>query len=260
MEEDETSSGGNNLLGALRPSDFGLLKPHLRRIDRPARAVLYEPGDDVRHVYFPCGQTLISFMVVLEDGRPVETTPIGREGAVGGIVSHGRLPAFARAVVQIGGPVLRLDIAELERAKETSPTLRNLFARYADCLLAQVFQSVACNAAHSIEQRTAKWLVGALDRTGGDDIKLTQEQLAGMLAVGRSYIGRVLQQLRQNGAVEPCRGRLVIRDLPRLRAMSCGCDQTVRRHFDEVLSGVYPTGNEVAGHGVVVTNGPLFRP
>jgi len=42
--------------------------------------------------------------------------------------------------------------------------------------------------------------------------------------------------------------------------MSCGCDQTVRGHFDAVLAGVYPTGNEVAGHGMVITNGPMFRP
>ncbi len=256
----EPSSGGNNLLGALRPADFALLRNALRRLDRPAGAVLYEPGDDVRHVYFPCGPTLISFMVLLADGRPVEVTTIGREGAVGGIVSQGRLPAYARAVVQLGGPLLRLDTAELERAKEASPALRHLFARYADCLLAQVFQSVACNAAHSIEQRTAKWLIAALDRTGEDSVRLTQEQLASMLAVGRSYISRVVQHLADAGAIEPKRGRLIIRDGQRLRSMSCGCHGVVRRHFDDVLGGVYPTGNEIAGGGAIITNGPSFRP
>lgn len=256
----EVSSGGNNLLGALRPADFGLLRAHLRRIDRPAGTVLYEPGDDVRHVYFPCGPTLASFMVPLEDGRLVEITTIGREGAVGGIVSEGRLPAFARAVVQMGGALLRLDCAELDRAKAASPPLRNLFARYADGLLAQVFQSVACNAAHSIEQRTAKWLLAALDRTGDENLHLTQEQLAAMLAVGRPYISRVIRQMREAGAVEPRRGLLRIRDVGRLRAMSCGCHEAVRRHFDDVLGGVYPNGNEVAGHGMVITNGPSFRP
>lgn len=254
------SSGGNNLLGALRPADFALLRAHLKRTDRPAGAVLYEPGDDVRHVYFPCGQALVSFMVLLEDGRQVEITSIGREGAVGGIVSQGRLPAFARAVVQMEGPLLRLDSGELERAKETSPPLRHLFARYADCLLAQVFQSVACNGTHSIDQRTAKWLLAAHDRTGDDTLRLTQEQLASMLAVGRPYISRVLGEMKEAGAVEPRRGRIHIRDPERLRALCCGCHRAVRRHFDDVLSGVYPRGNEVAGHGMVITNGPSFRP
>ena len=254
------SSGGNNLLGALRPADFALLRAHLKRIDRPASGVLYEPGDDVRHVYFPCGQTLVSFMVLLEDGRQVEITSIGREGAVGGIVSQGRLPAFARAVVQMEGPLLRLDSGELERAKDISPPLRNLFARYADCLLAQVFQSVACNATHSIDQRTAKWLLAAHDRTGDETLRLTQEQLAAMLAVGRPYISRVLGEMKAAGAIEPRRGRIRITDSERLRGLCCGCHQAVRRHFDDVLSGVYPRANEVAGHGMVITNGPSFRP
>lgn len=259
----EPSSGGNNLLGALRPEDFALLRGHLRRLDRPAGAVLYEPGDDVRQIYFPCGPTLVSFMVLLGDGRPVEVTPVGREGAVGGIVSQGRLPAFARAVVQNAGPLLRIDVSEVERAKSASPALRNLFARYADCLLAQIFQSVACNAAHSIEQRTAKWLLAAADRTGEPSIRLTHEQLAGMLGVGRSYISRVLQDLRSAGAVEPTRGRLAIRDMHKLSAMSCGCHAAVRQHFHDVLRGVYPTGNEIAGGGgsaSLITNGPSFRP
>ncbi|MCB4767494.1 Crp/Fnr family transcriptional regulator [Ancylobacter sp. Lp-2] len=239
---------GNNLLAAVRDVDFALLRSHLMRLERPAGTVLYEPGDDVRTVYFPCGPTLISFMVMLEDGRPAEVGMVGREGAVGGIVSQGRLPAYCRAQVQIGGPLLRLDSADLERAKDQSGMLRHLFARYADCLLAQIFQSVACNAAHSIEQRTAKWLIGAMERSGDANVRLTQEQLAAMLAVGRSYVGRVLHVLRAAGAVDTRRGRLVVKDAVRLRQASCDCSEAVRRHFDEVLSGVYPSV-DFAGHG-----------
>ena len=99
-----------------------------------------------------------------------------------------------------------MQIADLEKAKQQSPTLGNLFSRYADCLAAQIFQAGACNAAHSIEQRTAKWLISAVERTGGPDIPLTQEQLAVMLAVGRSYISRVLRILKQRGILEFRRG------------------------------------------------------
>lgn len=242
----------NNLLSALRETDFALLRPHLMRLDRPAGAVLYEPGDDVRTVYFPCGPALVSFMVMMEDGRPAEVGMVGREGAVGGIVSQGRLPAYCRAAVQIGGAFLRLDGAELERAKDQSLTLRHLFARYADCLLAQIFQSVACNAAHSIEQRTAKWLLGAVDRAGDDDLILTQEQLATILSVGRPYLSRVLHDLRDTGAIEMRRGRLMVTDANRLSGISCDCARAVRRHFDEVLSGVYPNGEPAPGDGMRV--------
>ena len=113
-----------------------------------------------------------------EDGRDVETILIGREGAVGGIVSQGFLPAYTRIMVKFAGPFVRLPVGKLDAAKESS-TMRNIFARYADCMLAQIFQSTACNAIHSIEQRTAKWIISAMERTDGDDVvPLTHEQLA----------------------------------------------------------------------------------
>ena len=243
--DNPAAESGNNLLRALRPADAAILNPLLEPWIGGRDQVIYEPGDPVQNVYFPCGPAMISYLVVLQDGTAVETALIGREGAVGGIVSKGRLPAFARAEVQFSGPFLRMRIAELEAAKQQSPTLGNLFARYADCLAAQVFQSVACNASHSIEQRTAKWLVTAVERTGGPDIPLTQDQLAAMLAVGRSYISRVLRAFKQRGVLEVRRGSLVIRDLDELRAISCECNDSVRAHFDEVLSGVYPTEDEL---------------
>ena len=245
VDEDAAALSGNNLLRALRPADAALLNPYLEPWIGARGQIIYEPGDPVRTVYFPCGPSMISYLVVLQDGTTVETGLIGREGAVGGIVSKGRLPAFARAEVQFPGPFLRMRVADLEEAKQQSPTLGNLFARYADCLAAQVFQAAACNAAHSIEQRTAKWLISAVERTGGPDIPLTQDQLAAMLAVGRSYISRVLQALKQRGVLEIRRGALYISDIDQLHGIACECNDSVRAHFEEVLSGVYPAEDEL---------------
>ncbi len=161
----------NNLLRRLNASDFELLEPHLAHEESPAGGLLYNPGDNVDTVHFPCGPSLVSFMVPNEDGRDVETILVGREGAVGGIVSHGYLPAYTRIMVKFGGPFVRLQVRKLETAKLKSATLRNVFARYADCLLAQIFQSTACNAIHSIEQRTAKWIISAMERTDGDNTR-----------------------------------------------------------------------------------------
>jgi len=231
---------GNNLLRALRLDDWAILEPRLEEWSAPTGVILHAPGDTVRFAYFPRGSSLISYLVVLGDGRAIETALVGREGAVGGIVSQGRLPAYARAEVQLGGSFFRIDLHRLEEAKARSPTLRYLFARYADCLMAQVFQSVACNAAHSIEQRTAKWLVAALERTGAEDVALTQEQLAAMLGVGRSYLSRVIQDLRHRRVIETRRGRICVRDVGGLRALACECNNCVAKHFDAVLKGVYP--------------------
>jgi CRP-like cAMP-binding protein len=236
----KTEDLGSNLLRALRSKDMAILKPSLERVHFERGNVIYKPGDDVNFAYFPCGASLASFMILLEDGKSAETALIGREGAIGGIVSQGRLPAYAQSMVLFPGEFLRIEISALEEAKDQSSALRNLFARYADCLLAQIFQSVACNAAHSIEQRTARWLLAALERTGSQNIRVTQDQLASVLGVGRSYISRIVQVFKAQGILKTQRGALAVDDVPALAALACGCNEAVREHFDEVLKGVYP--------------------
>jgi Crp-like helix-turn-helix domain len=231
----------NNLLRRLNAADFALLVPHLALDESEANDLLYNPGDDVEKVYFPCGPALVSCLVPNEDGRDVETILIGREGAVGGIVSQGFLPAYSRISVKFGGPIARLPVGKLEAAKLKSASLRNIFARYADCMLAQIFQSTACNAIHSIEQRTAKWIIAAMERTNGDaSVPLTHEQLSTLLGVGRSYTSRVIQTFKAEGVLQTRRGSILVRNPDALREKSCLCNEAVKNHFEEVLRGVYP--------------------
>jgi DNA-binding transcriptional regulator YhcF (GntR family) len=232
----------NNLLRRLDRTDFALVEPHLTQHDAAANDLLYNPGDDVDTVHFPCGPALATYLVSNEDGRDVETILVGREGAVGGIVSQGFLPAYTRIVVKFGGTFVKLPMVRLQAAKLKSLTLRNVFARYADCMMAQMFQSTACNAIHSIEQRTAKWIISAMERTDGENaVPLTHEQLATLLGVGRSYASRVLQTLKAEGILETRRGAILVRDRAALQARACLCNESVKSHFEEVLRGVYPT-------------------
>ena len=232
----------NNLLRRLDRADFALVEPYLTLHNAAASELLYNPGDDVDTVHFPCGPALATYLVSNEDGRDVETILVGREGAVGGIVSQGFLPAYTRVVVKFGGTFVKLPMVRLQAAKLKSLTLRNVFARYADCMMAQMFQSTACNAIHSIEQRTAKWIVSAMERTDGEDaVPLTHEQLATLLGVGRSYASRVLQTLKVEGILETRRGTILVRDRAALQARACLCNESVKNHFEEVLRGVYPS-------------------
>jgi len=232
----------NNLLRRLNPDDFALIEPYLGMIEAAAGDLLYNPGAHVETVYFPCGPGLVAYVVPNEDGRDVETILVGREGAVGGIVSQGFLPAYTRIAVKFAGPFVRLPVGRLEAAKAKSATLRNIFARYADCMMAQMFQSTACNAIHSIEQRTAKWIISAMERTDGNDVvPLTHEQLATLLGVGRSYASRVIQAFKVEGIIETRRGSILVRNREALQQRACLCNESVKSHFEEVLRGVYPT-------------------
>lgn len=230
----------NNLLAALRPDDFARIAPHLKRTSFESGARLYEPGDVIEQCYFPCGSSVASFYVVMENGDAVETGMVGCEGALGGIVSHGRLPAFARATVLHGGPFLKISLAELETAKAERASLERLFNRYADCFVTQLFQTVACNASHSIEQRAARWLGAAIERTGTDTVEMTQDKLGALLGVGRSYVTRVLRDLRSDGLILTRRGAIKVTDPRGLCNTACDCNALIRAHFDEVLRGVYP--------------------
>ena len=238
----------NNLLRRLNSADFALIEPYLAAAEAGPNDLLYNPGDDVEVVHFPCGPSLVSYLVPNEDGRDVETILVGREGAVGGIVSQGYLPAYTRIMVKFGGPFARMNIGKLDAAKAKSPSLRNIFARYADCMLAQIFQSTACNAIHSIEQRTAKWIIAAMDRTDGDDVvPLTHEQLSTLLGVGRSYASRVIQTFKAEGVLETRRGSILIKNPDALRIRACLCNEAVKNHFEEVLRGVYPSDDDATG-------------
>ncbi len=231
---------GSNLLTTLRPKDRALIEPHVTECRLSAGHALYEPGEIVRHAYFPREGAMAISMVLLETGDAVETVMVGREGALGGIVSQGSIPAYARSCVMHEGSFFRIASADLERAKDDSPQIRYLFARYADCMVAQIFQSVACNASHTIEQRAAKWLCAAVDRTGESDITMTQEQLASMMGIGRSYASRVVQRFKGEGLVKTRRGGIEVLDYTGLKDHACLCNELVRRHFDTVLKGVYP--------------------
>ena len=234
----------NNLLNHLRRSDFDMLAHQLKSFTAPSNHVLYDTGQNVSTVYFPCGPTLASFVISSEDGGAVETMLIGREGAVGGIVSQGNLPAYSRIMVQFGGEFLTLPITLLDELKLKSRSFDNLFARYADCVMAQIFQSTACNAAHTIEQRTAKWIVAAIERTNENKVPLTQDRLAAMLGVGRSYISRVIGRLKQDGILVARRGFLLVEQREKLEKRSCHCNDAVKAHFNQVLRGVYPADTD----------------
>jgi len=191
-------------------------------------------GIDVDSSIFPFGSTMISMILDLSDERSVEVASIGKEGAVGGIVSCGHAPAFARAETIVAGPAARVPMRVIEEAKSNSGHVRNLFCRYADYLLAQIMQSVACNSFHTIEQRAARWLLTAQDR-GGSRLELTQEALAGLLGVQRTSINAAARQLTAEGLITTRRGAISVHDRAGLEARACECYDRVELFFGDIL-------------------------
>jgi CRP-like cAMP-binding protein len=231
---------GNRLLDSLSPRDRRILAPDLRPLSLDRGEVLLEPGETVMEVFFPSTGMVAALVLHLRDGKTAEAAMIGVEGAIGGIISNGDKPAYAHGVAEIAGPAFRLPIDALDDAKQRSPSLRDHFARYADCLLAQVLQSVACNAVHDFDARLARWLLAAEDRCGRNELNVTQDFVAEMLGVRRPYATRVAGLLEERGAIKRGRGTITIVDRTKLERQACECYGYLRRHFERLLPGVYP--------------------
>ncbi|MFL6765254.1 MAG: Crp/Fnr family transcriptional regulator [Sphingomicrobium sp.] len=225
---------GNRLLSTFAREARGLIEPYGEMVELTVGQVVLSRGEEVRASLFPVGSTMVSMTVELSGGQTVEVASIGREGAVGGIVSCGHAPAFARAEVLVSGPAFRVPMSVLEDAKTRSQFIANLFCRFSDYLLATVMQSVVCNAFHSIPDRAARWLLHAQDRAG-DRIELTQEAFAGLLGVQRTTVNAVIRDLSDEGLIVTGRGRIRVTDRAGLKRRACECYQRIEEHFGAVI-------------------------
>jgi CRP-like cAMP-binding protein len=244
LTEVDKAFAGNRLLSAFSVGSRALIEARATIVELKPGAILFDSGDPVKASLFPFGATSVSLIVDLAGGRSVEVASIGREGAVGGIVSCGHAPAFSRAEVQVGGPALRIPMQALEEGKRQSPFIANLFCRYSDYLLAQLMQSVACNLFHSIEQRAARWLLIAQDRSG-DRIEMTQDELAKLLGAQRTTVNAVERAFQEDGLIASRRGSVQVTDRDGLMERSCGCYDAVEKHFGNVI-GDHGTGSRDA--------------
>jgi CRP-like cAMP-binding protein len=236
LDRIDEAFSGNRLLSTFAPEARALIEPFGSVVELSVGEIVHARGAGVEATYFPFRTAMISLVVELSGGRSIEVASLGHEGAVGGIVSCGHAPAFARSQVLVAGSALRVPMTAIEDAKSRSGHIRNLFCRFSDYLLAQVMQSVACNTYHSIEQRAARWLLTAQDRAG-NRIELTQEAFAGLLGVQRTTVNAVVRILQDEGLITIRRGAIQVIDRVGLKKRACECHDVIDRHFADLISG-----------------------
>jgi CRP-like cAMP-binding protein len=238
MPNPQDPSVPNKLLAALSREDRAALEPHLETVNLPRGQVLYETRDTVRHAYFP-HTCVISLVAVMEDGSSAEVALFGCEGVLGLASSLVTRESFGRYIVQLSGTASRIAIDRLEEVLNASPAVRDLFRRYIEALLKQTFQTVACNALHSVEARCCRWILSMHDRMNQDTLPLTHEFLAEMLGVQRSTVSLVTRTLQTAGLISQSRGVITVTDRAGLEETTCECYGTIRRTFERLLPGTY---------------------
>src|SRR5690348_15414824 len=161
---------------------------------------MLEAGRPIEQIYFP--QTgLASLLVVTREGSAIESSTIGREGAIGLHRGLGARLSFTRAMAQIGGRFSVLRAARFAQIVQDFPRVRNLISDYTEVLWAETQQIAACNAVHDASSRLCRWLLQSADRVGSNQLTLTQEFLAQMLGVRRTTVTLLAQSLQKQGII-----------------------------------------------------------
>src|SRR5277367_4223966 len=216
----------NRLLLALPPADLEQLIPQLEQIRCDREQVLMDADSSLDHVFFP-DSGVVSAVAVYADGSIIEMATIGREGCTSVQAVLGAKSSSVRLLVQIPGTATRMSRAAFARAMASMPGFRHLMYEYAQAFLEQVLVSVACNGAHSLKQRLARWLLMMRDRGDVDALQITQTLLAEMLGVQRPSITNAARELERAGLISRGRRQVKILDRPRLAEASCECYQLV---------------------------------
>jgi CRP-like cAMP-binding protein len=228
----------NRLLLALPSSNLKRIMPELEHIHCQRAEILMDADRSLDHVYFP-DSGVVSIVAVYADGSVIEMATIGREGCTGAQAALGAKRSSVRLLVQIPGSAAKMSRAAFTRAMESMPSFRSLMFAYVEAFLEQVLVSVACNGAHSLKQRLARWLLMMRDRSDDDTLLITQSLLAEMLGVQRPTITNAVRELEHAGLIEHGRRQVTILDRQRLMGASCECYRLVRERIALRLPKTY---------------------
>ena len=227
----------NRLLAALPTAEFERLAPRLELVPLLLGEMLYEPGEQLEHAYFPVS-AIVSLHYVMATGASASVAGVGSEGVVGISLFMGGESTPSSAVVQTAGHAYRLERRLLKQEFDRCGPMQRLLLRYTQALMAEMSQTAVCNRHHSVEQQLCRWLLVTLDRIPAGEFVMTQELVAGMLGVRREGITEAAGRLQQAGIIRNRRGHIAVLERAGLETRVCECYAVVKKEFGRLLSDV----------------------
>ncbi len=231
----------NRLLAALPLRDLKRIGRHMETVSLPMKAVAYESDQPIEYAYFPL-TGVTSLVTVMKDGSAVEIATIGNEGMIGLPLFLGVDRTAGRAFTQVPGDSIRIPAAVFQKEVQRSGELARMLQLYTQALMVQISQGMACNVAHSIPQRCARWLLMTHDRVAANQFPLSQEFLAQMLGVGRPAVSKIASSFQEQGMIRYSRGIIQFLDRKHLESVSCECYQVIQHEFDRLLGAPQKQG------------------
>ena len=223
----------NFLLNRLSADVLGRISSGLVVVPLAQGEVLAETHARIEKVYFP-HSGIISCVVETIGGGAIETGMIGNDGVFGATQALDDKVSLNHVVIQVPGAASVISSDQLREAADALPALRGLLVKYEQFFLAQVQQTAACNALHTVQARTCKWLL-RMHELVGTDIPLTQEFLAQMMGVRRTSVTGVASELQKAGMITYSRGRIHLLDLDMIQQWACECESDIRSHYRRIF-------------------------
>jgi CRP-like cAMP-binding protein len=213
----------NRILAALSGKERQQLAPDLETVFLKRGEVLCEPGEALRHAYFP-DTVLFSLRSLTERGESVEVGLLGYEGVLGIPILLGPRTMPFRATVQLAGSARRLLASRLREEFDRCGELHKLLLRSVHLQVVQLFQTSACSRFHTLRQRLCRWLLLADERDRElEGLRFTHEFLSEALGVNRSSLSEAAALLQKERLIQYKRGLITILDRQALVAAACGC-------------------------------------
>ena len=231
------SPSQNHLLAALPAAEYERLAPHLEPVQMLLGEILYEPGGQMQHAYFPT-TAIVSLHYVMASGASAEAAGVGNEGVVGISLFMGGETTPSSAVVQTAGQGYRLPASMLKQEFNRAGLMQQLLLRYTLALITQITQTAVCNRHHSVEQQLCRWLLLTLDRLPSHELVITQELVASMLGVRREGITEAAGNLQRAGIIRYRRGHIAVLERGALETRVCECYAVVKKELNRLLSDV----------------------
>jgi CRP-like cAMP-binding protein len=203
-------------------------------VDLPLRKSLYEPGIVPMYAYFMTSG-IASVVALMENGGMAEVGLIGREGVVGSFHLLGPAKVSTSCFIQLEATALRIRFADLVNFFRTNDEVRERLLEFVQEQAVSLSQLAGCNRLHDNEERLARWLLMAQDRTQSETLNFTQEFLAMMLGSRRTTVTLIAGLLQRRGLVKYQRGKVRILDRAELEAAACDCYQITK----ELYAGLY---------------------
>lgn len=221
----------NRVLAALPPHVLEPLTAPMKREQFKPNEVMLEEDAPIRRVYFPASG-VISVVGTTSDGAEAEAYTIGIDGFFGAHLLLGAERIVQRTTCQIPGVYYSLPADTFVQLAAQYPEISRTGLRYLHCMLALTAQAAACNLLHGLTERCARWLLLAQDRTGSEEMLLTQDVLAIMLGVHRPSVTVAAGTLQTAGLIKYSRGRITVTDRAGLENASCECYRLISAEFD----------------------------